>query len=78
MMSKSAMPDAPDEEVGDFGYEMLKSLSGRVEPSHAEEYDRAVGQALRHLETDNLMMQKAVLKYGLAGEVLGDAGDEGD
>jgi hypothetical protein len=69
-LSKSAMPDAPEEVVEDFSCNLLESLSNRIEPSHAEEYHRALKQALRHLQTDNLIMEKAALKHGLAGGIV--------
>jgi hypothetical protein len=68
MISKRAMPDADEEEVADFGFELLRDMSARIEESDFAEYDRAVGQVLAHLETDSMMMQKAVLKHGLAGD----------
>jgi hypothetical protein len=68
MLSKTAMPDAPEEDIADFGYELLKDMSSRIEETHFSEYDRAVGQVLEHLQTDSDMMRKAVLKHGLKGD----------
>ena len=79
MISKRAMPDADENEVADFGFELLRDMSARIEKSAFAEYDRAVGQVLAHLETDSMMMQKAVLKHGLAGgaDELPDAAASG-
>lgn len=68
MLSKTAMPDAPEDEIADFGYDLLKDMSSRVEASRYPEHHRAVGQVLDHLTTDPLLMQKAVLEFGLAGD----------
>ena len=59
---------AEQDEVADFGFELLRDMSARIEEPAFAEYDRAVRQVLAHLETDSMMMQKAVLKHGLAGE----------
>jgi hypothetical protein len=64
MLSKAAMPDAPEDQVADFGFELLKDLSGRFDPARTSGYKSAVEQVLEHLETDTTMMQKAVVKYG--------------
>jgi hypothetical protein len=66
MLSKQVTPDADEEGDGDFGFELLRDMSARIEESAFAEYSRAVGQVLAHLETDSMMMQKAVLKHGLA------------
>lgn len=71
MLSNKAMPDADDEERADFGFELLRDISGRITGSRAAEHQRAVGQVLRHLETDSMMMQKAVLKHGTSLEQPG-------
>lgn len=71
MLSNQAMPDADDEDRADFGFELLQSMSGRIHGDRAAEYQHAVGQVLRHLETDSMMMQKAVLKHGLSLEQRG-------
>jgi hypothetical protein len=68
LLSKSAMPDAPEEEVADVGFDLLQELSSRIDESRSAEHHKAVGQALEYLHTDPKMMQNAVLKYGLAGE----------
>jgi hypothetical protein len=70
LLSQTAMPDAPDEEIADFGIDLLRDLSGRIAEERYAEYDRAVGQALEYLETDPKVMQKAVLKFGLGGESI--------
>lgn len=64
MISRASMPDAGENEVADFGFELLQDMSDRIEPSSAQEHHRAVGQALRFLQTDPNMMQKAVLEHG--------------
>jgi hypothetical protein len=71
MMSGAAMPDAPQKDVADFGFELLEGMSDRIDEIRRIEYQHAVEQALEHLQTDSSMMQKAVLKYGMA-EGLGD------
>lgn len=70
MISKTAMPDAPEEDVADFGFELLQDMSARIEDSRFAEYDQSVGQVLMHLETDTLMMQKAVLVHGVGDDAL--------
>jgi hypothetical protein len=68
MLSKAAMLDAPNDDVAQFGHDLLESMSARIEESAVAQYDQAVEQVLEHLQTDPLMMQNAVLKYGMAHE----------
>ncbi len=69
-LSKAAILDGPEDEVADLTYDFLKELSARIEPSRSTEHHRAVEQILEHLQTDPLLMQKAVLKYGLADQTV--------
>jgi len=74
-ISKTALPDAPADEIADLGLEFLEDISERIDEARVEEHDRAVGQVLRHLETDSTLMQQAVLEHGLernADERLND------
>jgi hypothetical protein len=68
LLSKASMPEAEDDEVADLGYELLQEFCSRVGGSRHSEHRRAVNQALKHLETDPAMMQKAILEHGMAGE----------
>jgi hypothetical protein len=66
MISRSAMPDAPEEDIADFGFEMLRDVSRRLDESRFAAHQQAVGQVLEHLQTNTRMMEEAVLDYGLA------------
>lgn len=68
MFARTAMPDAAAEDVADFSLDLLMDLPRRIESARVDEYERAVEQALDHLEIDPMLMQKAVLEYGLAGD----------
>ena len=68
MLSKAAMPDAPKDDVAEFAHDLLENISIRIKESSVAQYDQAVQQVLEHLQTDRLMIQKAVLKYGMASE----------
>lgn len=64
MLSTTAMPNAKRDDVADFGYDLLEGLSARIDPSRVAEYDRAVEQVLRHLETNESLMQQAIMQHG--------------
>lgn len=65
-LSVGAMPDASEEEIADCGFDLMKDLGGRYESaSEAAEHHRALGQVLEHLQTDTMMMRKAIEPYGL-------------
>lgn len=68
ILSKAAMPDAPQRDAADFGVKLLTGLAGRIEKQHRAEYRKAVHQALEHLQTEPMMMQNAMLKYGLGDD----------
>jgi hypothetical protein len=77
MVSKRAMPNASDKEQADFSFQLMQDLIVDVEPSRRAEYHRTVGLVLEHLQTNSMMMQEAVLKYGLSGDG-GDEEEDGD
>jgi hypothetical protein len=66
LLARTAMPDAPDEEIADFGIELLEDMSKRIDASRQSKYEEAVGQALEHLDADPMMIQNAMLKYAQA------------
>ncbi|HSU66724.1 MAG TPA: hypothetical protein VLJ39_07625 [Tepidisphaeraceae bacterium] len=76
MLSRLAMPDADDEELGEFGYDLMKSVSQRIEPSRFVEYQRAFGQVLQFLETDPTLMRTAMLEHGMSGEAPPETDEE--
>jgi hypothetical protein len=68
LLAKTSMPDAPPEELVDFAGVLLEGIHRRIDVPDMDEYERAVEQALEHSQTDPRLIQRAVMKGGMAGE----------
>jgi len=64
ILTKAAKPDAGDDELSNFGFEMAQDFSDRVEESHRADYEIAVQQVMNHMETVPDLVDKTAIKYG--------------
>jgi len=60
LLSVTAMPDASDAEIADFANNLLQGMTSHGKVSLADEYHRAVGQALEHLESNPLLIRPVI------------------
>ena len=64
MLARDAMADAPEKEVEEFAAELLDEISDRMPDDRVEEYERAMDQALDHLEADPELMARTIEEGG--------------